>query len=66
MDEQEIENVILKHKQVKINSKQYDTINNAFEFLDNYQKGKVIYGINTGFGPMAQYRIEDKDLNDLQ
>lgn len=66
MDEQEIENVILKHKQVNINSKQYDTINNAFEFLDNYQKGKVIYGINTGFGPMAQYRIEDKDLNDLQ
>ena len=28
-----------------------------FNFLRDFSKDKVIYGINTGFGPMAQYRI---------
>src|SRR4029077_16119712 len=27
---------------------------------------KVIYGINTGFGPMAQYKISDENLLQLQ
>ena len=27
---------------------------------------KAIYGINTGFGPMAQFRISDKELSALQ
>lgn len=35
-------------------------------FLTRFSKGKLIYGINTGFGPMAQYRIKDADLKSLQ
>ena len=35
-------------------------------FLTEFSKDKVIYGINTGFGPMAQWRIDDKHLKDLQ
>src|SRR5690606_37043154 len=27
---------------------------------------KLIYGINTGFGPMAQYKINDEDREQLQ
>ena len=27
---------------------------------------KIIYGINTGFGPMAQYRVKDEERNELQ
>src|SRR5688572_10690939 len=38
----------------------------SFEFLREFSKNKVIYGINTGFGPMAQYRVADKDLKELQ
>ena len=41
-------------------------VEESYLFLSEYQKDKVIYGINTGFGPMAQYRIADKDLNQLQ
>jgi histidine ammonia-lyase len=37
-----------------------------FEFLQSFHKNKVIYGINTGLGPMAQYRIDDADRIDLQ
>lgn len=46
-----------------------DTLNNvakSFTFLNEFSKDKIIYGINTGFGPMAQYRIETDKLNSLQ
>lgn len=35
-------------------------------FLEGFKRDKVIYGINTGFGPMAQYRVGDADLVELQ
>lgn len=41
-------------------------INNCFYFLQQFAAEKVIYGINTGFGPMAQWRIDDKHLMELQ
>jgi histidine ammonia-lyase len=37
-----------------------------YNFLKNFSKNKIIYGINTGFGPMAQYRINEKNLIQLQ
>lgn len=36
------------------------------DFLRHFTKDRVIYGINTGFGPMAQWRVEDQYLEDLQ
>lgn len=38
----------------------------SFLFLKDFSGDKIIYGINTGFGPMAQYRIEDQSLKELQ
>lgn len=38
----------------------------CYEFLKTFSKEKVIYGINTGFGPMAQWRVDDRYLSDLQ
>jgi histidine ammonia-lyase len=35
-------------------------------FIKKFAADKVIYGINTGFGPMAQWRVDDKHLKDLQ
>lgn len=40
--------------------------NRSFKFLKEFAKNKVIYGINTGFGPMAQYRVAEEDLKELQ
>ena len=40
-----------------------ERVNESFNFLKDYAKNKVIYGVNTGFGPMAQYRIKDEDKN---
>ncbi len=36
------------------------------EFLKEFSSDKVIYGINTGFGPMAQWRVDDRHLTELQ
>lgn len=38
----------------------------SFSFLEKFSEGKVIYGINTGLGPMAQYRVDEQHLKDLQ
>ena len=38
----------------------------CYDFLSHFASDKVIYGINTGFGPMAQWRVEDSHLRDLQ
>ncbi|MBO4582151.1 MAG: aromatic amino acid lyase [Bacteroidales bacterium] len=38
----------------------------SYDFLRKFAKDKLIYGINTGFGPMAQWRVDDKSLIDLQ
>lgn len=41
-------------------------IADCYAFLKQFSNDKVIYGINTGFGPMAQWRVEDSHLRDLQ
>ncbi|MFL5763242.1 MAG: histidine ammonia-lyase [Bacteroidia bacterium] len=41
-------------------------VEESHEFLKDFSKNKLIYGINTGFGPMAQYKISEKDQLDLQ
>lgn len=41
-------------------------IQDSYNFLKSFSSDKVIYGINTGFGPMAQYRVDDDHLRDLQ
>ena len=41
-------------------------IANCYAFLERFSHDKVIYGINTGFGPMAQWRIDDNYLRELQ
>ncbi len=38
----------------------------SFEFLTRFGQNKIIYGINTGFGPMAQYRVSDDERRELQ
>lgn len=42
------------------------TLQDSFNFLKDFSKEKVIYGINTGFGPMAQWRVDDRFLKELQ
>ena len=43
-----------------------EKIERGFSFLKKESARRVVYGVNTGFGPMAQYRIADADLIALQ
>jgi len=43
-----------------------EEVTQCYEFLQRFSSEKVIYGINTGFGPMAQWRVDDRYLTDLQ
>lgn len=43
-----------------------EKVRTNFEFLTGFSANKLIYGINTGFGPMAQYKVEKENLLQLQ
>ncbi len=60
------EAVILKCEKVSIAASAMKRVADCYNFLKEFEKKKIIYGINTGFGPMAQWRIEDKNLKQLQ
>ncbi|HNP19738.1 MAG TPA: aromatic amino acid ammonia-lyase [Fulvivirga sp.] len=62
----DIKNVVFDHNKLKVDSSIYDHVNTSFNFLQEFSKNKVIYGINTGFGPMAQYKIEESEQKQLQ
>ena len=63
---EDIKSIVEGGAQISIDEKVRGDINACFSFLDSFSKDKVIYGINTGFGPMAQWRIDDNHLKELQ
>lgn len=65
-EENKIWRVVFEKQPVSIDPEQHRAVEEAYRFLSEFQQGKVIYGINTGFGPMAQYRVDDADLAALQ
>lgn len=63
---EEFYKVIFKKEAISVDDKVFETIQQSFDFLKEFSKNKVIYGVNTGFGPMAQYKIKDSDGKKLQ
>tara|TARA_R110002051_G_scaffold324635_1_gene422826 strand:+ start:18996 stop:20525 length:1530 start_codon:yes stop_codon:yes gene_type:complete len=58
--------VIFENTPIEIDKTVIQTIENSFNFLTEFSTNKIIYGVNTGFGPMAQYKIADEDRISLQ
>ncbi|MCM4169046.1 histidine ammonia-lyase [Arenibacter sp. H213] len=58
--------IIFKEESILINNNVLSTVENSFDFLKKFSENKVIYGVNTGFGPMAQYKIKDSERIQLQ
>ena len=46
---------------LEIHDQTLEKIRKSFDFLETFHQNKIIYGINTGLGPMAQYKIEESD-----
>ncbi len=62
----EFEEVIFNNNNINIEDKVLERVTDSFNFLKEFSENKIIYGVNTGFGPMAQYRIKDIDRLQLQ
>lgn len=56
--------IIFAGEQIDLDVTARKKVKENYEFLKEFAKGKVIYGINTGLGPMAQYKIST--ANELQ
>jgi histidine ammonia-lyase len=63
---EDFHSVLFDNSKIQFSSELKDTVNDSFEFLREFSKNKIIYGVNTGFGPMAQYKIDEKDTIALQ
>ncbi|AMR31276.1 histidine ammonia-lyase [Mucilaginibacter sp. PAMC 26640] len=58
--------LIFKQKQIALDETALKKVNTNFEFLRQFSSNKLIYGINTGFGPMAQYKVTEENILQLQ
>src|SRR5690606_7586105 len=58
--------IIFDKQDVAVSKEVWSIIEESHDFLKEFATNKVIYGVNTGFGPMAQYRIQDQDTQQLQ
>ena len=58
--------LIFKKNEVALDAAALNKINTNFEFLKQFSSNKLIYGINTGFGPMAQYKVSEDNILQLQ
>jgi len=58
--------ILFKGKQISIPPSALKRVDASHQFLKKFSKNKLIYGINTGFGPMAQYKVSDENITQLQ
>ena len=61
-----LEKILFGNEKFSVEPEKMAEIEKCHLFLKNFSAEKIIYGINTGFGPMAQWRVDDKHLSDLQ
>ncbi len=66
MNLQNLAEYTFNKKTISIDLPIKEKIESSFSFLTEFSNDKIIYGINTGFGPMAQFKIDDTKLNELQ
>jgi len=58
--------ILFKNVKIDISEDTLTKVDECFKFLQEFSENKVIYGVNTGLGPMAQYRVENSSLKQLQ
>jgi histidine ammonia-lyase len=61
-----VKRILVEKERIEERELPMDQVTKCYEFLKEFSKAKVIYGINTGFGPMAQWRVDDRFLTNLQ
>jgi len=62
----DFDKIIFKNEAVQLHKDIIERVQISFDFLKEFSENKIIYGVNTGFGPMAQYKIKDEERIQLQ
>ncbi len=63
---EDYQKILFDNQDIEISKNTLAQAEKSFLFLKEFSKNKVIYGVNTGLGPMAQYRVETEDQIKLQ
>jgi histidine ammonia-lyase len=63
---EDFERIIFQQEKIQLDANSVTEVEANFNFLKTYSHNKIIYGINTGLGPMAQYKISEEDQLQLQ
>ncbi len=58
--------LIFEQQEIELNQDALKKVDLSFNFLKKFSSNKLIYGINTGFGPMAQYKVNEENILQLQ
>jgi histidine ammonia-lyase len=58
--------IVFKNESIELAEPALEKVEKSYQFLRQFSGNKLIYGINTGFGPMAQYKINDENVKQLQ
>ncbi len=63
---EDFKKIVLHNEQISVADEVLQKVKDSFQFLKKFSANKIIYGVNTGFGPMAQYKIKDEQRIQLQ
>ena len=63
---EDISDILFKEESLGLSAVSIEKVRENHHFLKRFSSNKLIYGINTGFGPMAQYKIGEEHLLELQ
>jgi histidine ammonia-lyase len=63
---EEIYSILFQKEEIQLSKEAFERVEKCHNFLIDFSEDKVIYGINTGLGPMAPYKIDKKDRKQLQ
>ena len=63
---EDVEKILFENTPIQVQEELLQKVKISYQFLEGFSKDKVIYGINTGLGPMAQYRVNEQDSKQLQ
>lgn len=62
----DLEAILLQNEKVEISKESLVHVEESYNFLLNFAKDKIIYGVNTGLGPMAQFKVQDDQQINMQ
>src|SRR5258706_15313655 len=58
--------ILYSGEKIELDASAVKKVDASYQFLKNFSSQKLIYGINTGFGPMAQYKVSEQNVLQLQ